>query len=152
MRHRKESLRVKAMRLLKSEVKLVVEPNSESAMAALLTASETLTLWRGTLGTNYCGIVFEPAIANEAITAPHIRVAPFQKLQFGKLIAGVLKARTLVPEDGGAGAMDAAEGGHIAAGDMYITLDGGKAGPIGTLDAAMLRVGALKFNLITTTR
>lgn len=123
-----ESLRIKAVRLLKSEVKLVVEPASETAMAGLLQASETVMSWRGTPGVDYCAIVFEPAVANEAITAPHIRSAPFQKNQYAKLVNGIIKARAATSEADFPGVP---EPGHIASGDMYVTLDAGKGGPLG---------------------
>lgn len=119
------SLRIMATRLLKSEVKLVVEPGSETAMTALLQSSEALMGWRGSPGVDYVGIIFEPAIANEAITAPHIRIAPFQKNQYNKLVVGTLKARSLLQE-GGAADLDVL---NIATGDMFMTLDAGKAGP-----------------------
>lgn len=70
---------------------------------------------QGQVGRNYVGIIFDVKMANEAITAPHFRVAPLQKPQYTKLLSGTLKARD--------------PSGGIAPGDLVLLLDGGKHGP-----------------------
>ena len=123
-----ETWRGIASRLVKSEVKLIIEPGTEATVANVLKTSDTLAAWRGHPGTDYVAILFEPSCANESITAPHIRVPPFQKTQYQKLIGGTLKARASEPDDG-----LATDFGSIACGDMYITLDGGKHGELNRL-------------------
>lgn len=125
----KLNLRVKAARFVKSGIKLLVEPPSELAMATMLKTSETVASWRGNSGTDYIGIIFDPAVANEAITSPHIRAAPFQKNQYSKLVNGTLKARALAPEE------ECAEDGNVkgnelASGDLFVTLDAGRHGSV----------------------
>lgn len=71
----------------------------------------------GQPGKNHVGIIFDVKLANEAITMPHIRVAPLQKPQYNKLLGGVLKAR------------DPAAGG-LKIGDILFVLDGGKHGAL----------------------
>ena len=70
----------------------------------------------GQPGKNHIGIIFDVKLANEAITTPHIRVAPLQKPQYNKLLTGTLKAR------------DTSGGGGIIPGDIVLLLDGGKHG------------------------
>ena len=123
-----ETWRGKASRLVKGNVKLIIEPGTEATVANVLKTSDTLAAWRGHPGTDYVAILFEPSCANESITAPHIRVPPFQKTQYQKLIGGTLKARASEPDDG-----LATDFGAIACGDMYITLDGGKHGELNRL-------------------
>ena len=116
----RDELRLHATRMVKSDCKLVAEPPTETAMFTLLRTSETVMSWHGQHGTEYIGIVFEPACANESITAPHIRVAPFQKNQYGRLAIGTLKAR--------AGSTDDGDPMCVATGDCWLTLAGDKHG------------------------
>ena len=87
-------------------------------MVSLLKDHPFLQDARGQPGRSYVGIMFDAKMGNEAITAPHFRVAPLQKPQVTKLIGGALKAR---------------HAGHdglgVAPGDLYLLLDGGKLGP-----------------------
>ena len=116
-----ETWRAKAARLVKSDVKLVVEPGTESIVCNLLRTSETVCAWRGNPGIDYVGVLFEPSIANESVTAPHIRTPPFQKNQYQRLVGGCLKARACESDDGAAPDVQ-----QISSGDMFISLDGGK--------------------------
>jgi hypothetical protein len=118
-----DTWRAKAARLVKSDVKLVVEPNTEATVCSLLKTSETVCAWRGNPGVDYVGVLFEPSIANESVTAPHIRTPPFQKNQYQRLVGGCLKARACESDDG-----TAADAQQISSGDMFISLDGGKHG------------------------
>ena len=73
-------------------VVLLTDPGKSEAAIAALIESSTLGMVAGD-GSGHCIILYDSALSGEAITAPHIRSAPFRKEHFNKLANGVMAAR-----------------------------------------------------------
>lgn len=102
------------IRTYSSHVKLIdCHGLSEGQLAAAISSSP-LDSVRGLAGSSYVGILCDPKLSGEAVTAPHIRVPPFRSDQFSTLLGAATAARGTT--------------GFVAAGDIFFLPDGGKHG------------------------
>ncbi len=102
------------VRTVTAHVKLISAENmSEGQLASAIVASPLGSL-RGLAGATYIGVLCDPKLSGEAVTAPHIRVPPFRQDQITHLLGAATQARGTT--------------GVVAAGDVYFIPDGGKHG------------------------
>ena len=105
-----------AKRLMNSTVKLIAEPSTEQQLKEILKSLPIMTNMSGRDGKEYIGIIYDPKLSGESITAPHRRKPPFRFDKFKKLLLSALGARC--PEDPK----------QIQPGDVVLIFDGGRKG------------------------
>ena len=101
------------MNTVKSRVMLIVEPTSEQAFATALADAEIGKI-RG-LTEKRVLILYDTKKAGESVTAPHLRLCPFQKSHCQKAIRAVLTSR--------------GNDAELHDGDLFLMYDGGRYGP-----------------------
>lgn len=105
-----------AKRLLNSTVKLIAEPGTEQQLREILKSIPVVANTVGRDGKEYVGIIYDPKLSGESITAPHRRKPPFRFDKFKKLLVAALGARC--PDDPK----------QIQPGDLVMIFDGGRKG------------------------
>ena len=104
-----------ALKRLQTQVKFVVEPVSEQALANAIAATAAGEVRGDASKGKYVGVVCDVKMAGESTSHPSIRLAPFRQPHHKKLICAVIKSR--------------ADGlGDVHPGDVYLVLDGFRHG------------------------
>ena len=109
-----------AERMVDTYVTLLSDENMTETQLAQSLKGLDIAHTRGKPGTDYVGIWFDPKLASETVTAPHIRVPPLRKERLWKLCHAVRKSR-VDPDE-----VQAPLG--LRLGDVFITTDAGKPG------------------------
>ena len=104
-----------AVRNVDNCIELFEEPESQSQLQDLLVGSHMHQL-RGVEGQDYVLIHLDQKQTGEAVTSPHIRIAPCREKHITKMLGGILGARQQLQRN-----MPS-----IVDGDMLVTLDGGR--------------------------
>ena len=105
-----------ASKKVHENVKLVADPGTLTELVAALTNTITATMKGDVSG--HVLIHLDLNLSGESKTAPHVRTAPFRKDLMTRLITAVTSLRTPDPDCSCV----------IQPGDVYVYLDGGKAG------------------------
>ena len=105
-----------AQRLVRQYMRIVVYPHTDAQMVSEIQNSELGRQPGDMTGTVL--IHYDTKLAGESVTAPRLRMAPFQEKTYEKLVAAVLEGRhqgsTKVPT--------------LNVGDLVLLLDAGRAG------------------------
>ena len=101
-------------------VTLISDENMTETQLAQTLKGLDIARARGKPGTDYVAILFDPKLASETVTAPHLRVPPLRKDRLWKMCHAIRKSR-VDPED-----VQAPLG--LRTGDVFITTDVGKPG------------------------
>lgn len=101
-----------ADRHVRSHCTLAIEAKTE---AGCVTCLKDAKVPPGLAGSEYVGIHFNPKLASEAATAPHLRAAPFRKDRYNRLCSAVIEARS-------------GPNGGVPPGDIIFLFDGGRPG------------------------
>ena len=102
-----------AKTLMKTHVKFIVEPSSETDLAKQIAASAAGQVRGDASQGKYCGIVYDVRMSGETITCPNHRIPSFRNCHFKKLALSTIRSK---------GATEINEG------DLFLVFDGGKHG------------------------
>ena len=117
-----------ATRLVRQYTRIVVTPSTEAGLVQEIEACELARTLRSQSGLFL--LHYDVKLSGEPMTAPKLRVSPFQEKSYSKIVSSVLQARWQGP----AGSKPA-----LNAGDLVVLLDAGRGGneKAGRLDVCM---------------